>query len=120
MNNDFLDPINAEGMPNLADSAFALDFLLSAKNGVIFCAKAISETASPEVRALFVRQLTEGLALHEEIASLMMEKGWFHPYQLNEQFQLDMKSADTTVKIANLDLFPDHTSRLGTFATPNK
>lgn len=29
MNQDYLDPRNAEGMPNLADSAIALDFLLS-------------------------------------------------------------------------------------------
>ena len=120
MNNDFLDPINAEGMPNLADSAFALDFLLTAKNGVRNCAIAISETASAEARVLLHRQLTEALALHDEISKLMMQKGWFHPYQLNEQFQLDVKSSDTTMKIANLELFPDHTSRLGTFATPNK
>lgn len=120
MNNDFLDPINSVGMPNLADSAFALDFSLSVKTGVLYCAMALSETASQEVRAVLRSQLTEALALHQEIAGLMMEKGWLHPYQLNEQFQLDMKSADTMVKIANMELFPGDTSRLGTFATPNK
>jgi similar to spore coat protein len=120
LNNDFLDPINAEGMPNLADSAMALDFLIRAKNGVRNCAYAIAETASPEARTLLVSQLTEALTLHGQIAQLMMEKGWLHAYHLTEQFKLDMKSADTTVKIANLELFPDHTSRLGLFATPNK
>lgn len=120
MNNDFLDPINAEGMPKLADASFALDFLLAAKNGVRNCASAIAETASPEVRAVLRRQLAEALALHAEIAHLMMEKGWFHPYQLDEQFGLDMLSSDTVVKIANLDLFPEDTSRLGLFATPDK
>jgi similar to spore coat protein len=120
VNNDFLDPINSEGMPNLADSAFALDFLIRAKDGVRNCAFAIAETASPSARTLLVRQLTEALALHEQIAQLMTEKGWLHAYHLKEQFQLDMTSADTTVKIANLELFPDDTSRLGLFATPNK
>lgn len=120
MNNDFLDPINAEGMPQLADAAFALDFLLTAKTAVRNGAIAIAETASPEARAVLRRQLTEALALHQEISELMLKKGWLHAYQLNEQFKLDMKSADTVVKIANMELFPDHTSRLGTFATPNK
>lgn len=120
MNNDFQDPINAEGMPNLTDASLALQFLLAAKNGVRNCAFAIAETASPEARALLRRQLSEALALHEEIGQLMIDKGWFHPYQLSEQFQLDMLSADTVVKIANMDLFPDDTSRRGTFATPNK
>ncbi|MGE5673860.1 MAG: spore coat protein [Mycobacterium leprae] len=120
MNHDFLDPINAEGMPQLADAFFALDFLLAAKNGVRNCAFALAETASPTLREILRRQLFEALALHEEIAQLMIAKGWFYPYQLNEQFRLDMVSADTTVKIANLQLYPEETSRLGLFATPNK
>lgn len=120
MNNDYLDPINAEGMPNLADSAFALQFLLNAKTGVRNYAAALTETASPEVRTLLRRHLAEALALHRELAALMMKKGWFHPYQLNEQFELDMKSSNTVMKIANLELFPEDTSRRGTFATPNK
>jgi similar to spore coat protein len=33
---------------------------------------------------------------------------------------MDLKSADTTVKIANLNLFPKDTARLGLFATPDK
>lgn len=120
MNNDFLDPINAEGMPRLADASFALDFLLAAKNGVRNCAFALAETASPEVRAILRRQLTEALELHGEIAHLMMAKGWFFPYELHQQFQLDQISADTTMKIAGMELFPGDTSRQGLFATPNK
>jgi len=120
MNNDYLDPINAEGMPKLVDAALALDLQLTAKMAVRNCAFSIAETASPEVRAVLHRHLTEALDLHGEITQLMMQKGWFHPYQLNEQFQLDMTSADTMVKIANMQLFQDDTSRRGLFATPNK
>lgn len=120
MNNDFLDPINSEGMPKLADSAFALDFLLSAKNGVRNCAYAIAETATPEARTVLRRQLADSLALHDEISHLMMARGWLYPYQPHEQFQLDLTSSDTTVKIAQMQLFPDDTSRQGTFATPNR
>lgn len=40
MNQDYLDPINSVCMPDLADSSFALEFLLSAKNAVRNCAVA--------------------------------------------------------------------------------
>jgi similar to spore coat protein len=119
MNNDFLDPINAEGMPKLVDTSLALDLLMSAKNGVRNTAFALAETATPEVRVVLRRMLGEALAMHQEIAELMIQKGWFHPYQLSEQVALDLKSADTVVKIANMQLFQDDTSRLGLFATPN-
>ncbi|UUZ80206.1 spore coat protein [Paenibacillus sp. P26] len=120
MNNDYLDPRNAEGMPNLADSAFAMDFLIAAKAGVRNCAVALTEAISREVRTIVRRQLEEALALHEEISQLMINKGWLNPFYLNKQYDLDLVSAETTVKIAQMKLFPDDTSRLGTFATPNK
>lgn len=120
MNDDFLDPINAEGMPQLADASFAMDFLLRAKNGVRNCAFAIAETASPDVRAVLTRQLAEALALHRELSQLMLEKGWLRVYDLNDQFQLDLVSADTVVKVSEMELFPEDTSRKGLFATPNK
>ncbi|WP_241663386.1 hypothetical protein [Peribacillus simplex] len=34
MEMDFLDPQGAEHMPEMADSSFALDFLLTVKSGV--------------------------------------------------------------------------------------
>jgi similar to spore coat protein len=120
MNNDYLDPINSVGMPDMADSSFCMEFLMRAKNGVRNCAAAITETASPDVRRILRGQLTEALALHDEISDLMIHKHWLHPYQVGEQFQMDLKSADTTVKIANLKLFPEDTARLGMFATPDK
>jgi similar to spore coat protein len=43
-----------------------------------------------------------------------------HPYHLSEQFQLDLKSSKTTVQIAEMQLFPEDTARLGLFATPDK
>ncbi|HUC90504.1 MAG TPA: spore coat protein [Paenibacillus sp.] len=118
MNNDYLDPINAENMPDMADMTFAMDLLMRAKNGVRNCAYALAETATPEVKAMLTNQLNQAIAMHAEIAKLMIDKHWLHPYHVSEQSVLDMKSADTTVKIANMKLYPDHTSRLGMFATP--
>lgn len=120
MINDYLEVRNAEGMPKLVDNTIALQFLLLAKTGVRNCAMALTEAATPEVREIFVSQLKTAINLHEEITNLMIRKGWFHPYNLNEQFALDIKSSQTAVEIAKLELFPGDTSRLGMFATPEK
>jgi len=50
----------------------------------------------------------------------MLQKGWLRTYDLAEQFDLDMVSADTVLKIAGMQLFPEDTARQGLFATPNK
>jgi similar to spore coat protein len=118
--NDYLEVRNAEGMPKLVDNTLALQFLLLAKSGVRNCAIALTEAATPAVREVLINQLETALNLHEEISNLMISKGWFHPYNLNEQFSLDIKSSQTAVEIAKLELFPGDTSRLGMFATPEK
>jgi spore coat protein CotF len=121
MNNDYLDPINALNMPEMADMTFAMDFLIRAKEGVRNMAIALTETASPDARALLKNQLHQGLALHQEISELMIRKKWFHPYELSEQYQLDQLSAKNTVMIGQMNLFPNDTSRKGMFdRTPDE
>lgn len=118
---DFLDPINAIGMPELADSALALDLLMAAKTGVRNCAMALVETINPEARVILKAQLHESIAFHGEVSQLMMRKKWFHPYELHEQYQLDMLSVNNTLQIAQMKLFPDDTSRKGMFErTPDQ
>jgi len=119
MNNDYLDPINAENMPQLADTAFATDLLLSVKNGVRNLAFALGETTTPELRATLRAQLAKELDMHDDVTALLLRKGWLHAFDVNEQLQLDLVSADTIAKIARLPLFPGDTSRDGMFATPN-
>lgn len=120
MNNDYLELRNAEGMPKLVDSTIAMEFLISAKSGVRNYAFALSETATPEVRSILQAQLENAINMHEAIYKLMIDKGWFHPQDLEKQFHIDLIASDTAVKIAGLNLFPGDTSRLGTFATPGK
>lgn len=116
--NDFLDPKNSVGMPDLADSALALEFLLSVKSGIKDYAIAITETATPKLRQALRTQLDAAIQLHGELSQLMIKKGWLSPTDTKKQFELDLKSAQTAVDIAGLKLFPDNTNRLGTFATP--
>ncbi|NBD28371.1 spore coat protein [Paenibacillus glycinis] len=121
MNTDYLDPINALNMPEMADMTFATDFLLRAKEGVRNLSVALTETASPDVRALLRNHLKQGIAMHQEITDLMIRKKWFHPYELNEQYQLDQLSANNTVMIGHMNLFPGDTSRKGMFdRTPDE
>lgn len=120
MINDYLEIENAEGMPNLADGTIAMEFLLSAKTGVKTYAIALTEATSSEVRTTLTSQLRDALSLYSEISDLMIRKGWLHPYNLEEQFQLDLKSSQMALTIAGLELFPGPTDRLGTFATPYK
>lgn len=116
MINDYLEVENAEGMPEMADSALALEFLLSVKSGVRNAAFAITESRTPEVRNAFRTQMEQGLQLHEEVSNFMMKKGWLHPYNVEDQYHLDMKSAKAVTMIGNLDLFPGDTSRMGMMA----
>ncbi|RFU67293.1 spore coat protein [Peribacillus saganii] len=121
MNNDHLDPINSLNVPELADTTFAMDFLLRAKEGVRNIAVALTESASPDVRALLRNQLLQGIAMHQEITELMVSKKWFHPYELSEQYQLDQLSAKNTIMIGNMNLFPADMNRKGIFdRTPDE
>ncbi|MGX9133954.1 spore coat protein [Rummeliibacillus sp. JY-2-4R] len=121
MNNDYLDPRNSMNVPELADTTFAMDFLLRAKEGVRNTAVALTETASPNLRALLRKQLLQGIAMHQEITELMINKKWFHPYELKEQYQLDQLSAKNTIMIGNMKLFPGETNRKGMFdRTPDQ
>lgn len=118
---DYVDPANALNMPEMADMTFAMDFLIRAKEGVRNTAVALTEAVSSDVRALLRTQLHQGIALHQEITDLMTRKKWFHPYELEKQYQLDRLSADNTVEIGKLKLFPDDTRRMGLFdRTPDE
>lgn len=118
MNNDYLEIENADGMPGLVDSTVAMELLLSVKTGIRNSAIALTEIEDKEARTAIRSMLNNSINLHSEVTELMITKGWLHPYEVNEQFKIDTTSAKTALRIAELDLFPGDTSRLGTFATP--
>lgn len=115
LNNDYQDPINALNMPELADTTFAMDFLVRTKEGVRNIAVALTETASPDLRIILRKQLKQAIQMHQEVTELMIEKKWFHPHELSEQYQLDQLSARNTIMIGNMNLFTGETNRKGMF-----
>jgi similar to spore coat protein len=91
---------NMMGMGGMTDQVIATDFLISAKAGVRNYAVAITETATPELKAALRAQLNDAIATHEKITTYMMSKGYYHPHNLSAQLQVDLAMADTALNLA--------------------
>jgi similar to spore coat protein len=87
------------GLNTLTDEVIAMDFLINAKSGVRNYAMAVTECATPEVKAILTKQLDEAIATHEKIMSYMVTRGLYHPYNMNEQIQLDLQNIQTAMNI---------------------
>lgn len=91
---------NMMGMGGMTDQVIATDFLISAKAGVRNYAVAITETATPELKAALRAQLNDAITTHEKITSYMVAKGFYHPHDLSEQLQVDLTVSDTAINLA--------------------
>jgi len=90
---------NMAGMGNMTDQVIATDFLLAAKTGIKNYAAALAETASPQVRDTLRRQLDAAIGTHERITNYMLDKGYYHAFNPQEQIRLDMKTSDTVLNM---------------------
>ncbi|MCU6791223.1 spore coat protein [Paenibacillus sp. WQ 127069] len=87
------------GTNTLTDEVIAMDFLNNAKSGVRNYAMAVTECVTPEIKTVLSRQLEEAIDSHEQIMNYMMKRGLYHPYQVNEQIQLDLQNIQTAMNI---------------------
>ena len=87
------------GMGGMTDQVVAMDLLISAKSGVRNYAMALTETGTPEIKEIFTKQLEEAIDLHEKISMYMIERGWYHPWNVNEQIKLDQQNIQTSLKL---------------------
>ncbi|GIO12704.1 spore coat protein F-like protein YraD [Cohnella xylanilytica] len=90
------------GMHTLTDQVVATDLLIAAKSGVRNYAMAATEVATPEIKAILAKQLDEAIDLHERIADYMIQKGWYHPWDVKEQLRLDLQNARTALNAPTL------------------
>lgn len=90
---------NLTGMNVMTDQVIATDLLIAAKSGVKSLSIALTETATPEVRAVLKKQLDQAIMTHEQITNYMMDKGWYKPYDVQEQLKLDFQNAQTALNI---------------------
>jgi len=90
---------NLIGMGDMTEQVIATDFLLAAKSGVKNYAAAISETATPEVREVLRRQLSDAIETHERISNYMIDKGYYNVYDPHQQLMVDLDSVETVMKL---------------------
>jgi len=82
----------------LNDQIIATDLLMSAKTAVRNYAYAITEAATPEVRNTLRSQLNDAIQIHEQISRYMIEKGYYHPNNVQEQLRIDMQAAQQVLQ----------------------
>ncbi|MGG4554547.1 spore coat protein [Paenibacillus humicus] len=87
------------GMNKLTDEVIAMDLLINAKSGVRNYAMAVTECITPEIKTMLAKQLEEAIDTHEMILTYMMERNLYHPYNVNEQIQLDLQNIQTAMNI---------------------
>ena len=88
---------NIAGMGNMTDQVIATDFLIASKQAIKNYSSALAETASPQVRDVLSRQLNAAISTHEKITNYMMDKGYYHAYNPQEQIRVDMRAAETVM-----------------------
>lgn len=87
------------GMNKLTDQVIAMDFLISAKSGVRNYAMAVTEAGTPEIKTILTRQLEDAIDTHERIVSYMIERGWYHPWNVDDQLRLDLHNIQTAMNV---------------------
>ncbi|MDF2680527.1 MAG: spore coat protein [Brevibacillus sp.] len=87
------------GMGGMTDQVVAMDFLISAKSGVRNYAMALTETGTPEMKATLTKQLEEAIDMHEKISTYMIDQGWYRPWNVDEQIQLDQQNIQTALNL---------------------
>lgn len=81
------------------DEIIATELLVTAKAAVRSYAVALTETASPEVRNVLKRQLTQAINQHASIADYMMDNNMYHAYDVESQLKHDKKKVKTVKKL---------------------
>lgn len=87
------------GMGGMTDQIIATDFLISVKSSIKDYSAAITETATPELRATLREQLRSAIETHEKMTNYMMAKGYYHPHDLSNQLQVDLTASRTALNL---------------------
>lgn len=87
------------GTDKLTDQVIAMDFLNAAKTGIKTYAIALSETSSSEVRDTLRKQLNDAIETHKGITDLMIEKGWYHAKDIQQQIRMDIQNAQNVLSL---------------------
>ncbi|SDL88019.1 spore coat protein [Sediminibacillus halophilus] len=89
------------GLSGMTDQVIATDFLITTKSAVRNMTFALTEAATPEVRDVLRTQLNYAIEAHEKISHYMIDKGYYHPSDLEEQLEVDLKTSKAALKLAD-------------------
>lgn len=92
---------NLTGMNVMTDQVITEDLLIAAKTGVRNYAMAITETATPELRAVLQQQLLEAISFHGKLTDYAIQKGWYNAYDVQAQINLAKQNAQTALNLGN-------------------
>lgn len=76
------------------DELIATDLLVTAKSVVRAYAVAVTETATPEVRKVLVKQLNQAIEDHAEIAEYMIIHDMYMAYDIEKQLKHDKEKVE--------------------------
>ncbi|GIP30552.1 spore coat protein [Paenibacillus sp. J23TS9] len=62
-------------------------------------ATAITETATPQLRDTFVKQLNGAIKIHAKVFNFMMERGLYHAYDLHKMLENDKMTAKKALEL---------------------
>ncbi|WP_138858844.1 spore coat protein [Exiguobacterium mexicanum] len=81
------------------DELIAVDMLITAKSVVRAYAVAVTETASPEVRKVLVKQMNQAIEDHAEIADYMIQNDMYMAYDIEKQLKHDKDKVDKAMEL---------------------
>ncbi|PLT34121.1 spore coat protein [Bacillus sp. V5-8f] len=90
---------NMTGMGDMSDQVIATDLLIAAKSAVKMYSFAVTEAATPELRTTLHSQLNNAINMHEQVTDYMIAKGYYHPYNFNEQIKIDLTTSQTALNL---------------------
>lgn len=85
-------------MAGLSDQVIAMDFLLAIKSAVQNYGVAITEVTSTDLRKTLEKQLNDAIDSHEAVVNFMLEKGYYHAFDIKEQVKEILKVANTALE----------------------
>ncbi|MDZ5471495.1 spore coat protein [Bacillus sp. 31A1R] len=88
-------------MGGMSDQVIATDFLFATKSDIKMLARAINESATPEVRQTLTQYLNDSIDKHEAITNYMVRNGYYYPNDLSKQLGLDINAAQTATNLTD-------------------
>jgi similar to spore coat protein len=95
--NEFIQ--NITGMGGITDQVIATDLLIAAKSGVKMHSFAVTEAATPELRGVLTEHLNNAISFHDQVTDYMISKGFYHPYNIQEQINADVSTSQTALNM---------------------